>query len=386
MNITGYARSCRESFQALAFHDVDSLVLSQLCYYEFESLSDRRRRLPLRELLRGNLDELTRRYKNPVPHAAFLNAVADSPRFGDLVLSHFRLRARPEEEVQFCAMTFRGKDLAFLAFRGTDNSMTGWKEDMNMSFADSVPAQKEAVRYLKTVAKSCSLPLWLGGHSKGGNLAVYASLFCGEPIQERIRAVFNHDGPGFRPAVLEHPAYGRMLGKLHKSMPNFSVFGMILSQREPVKVVRSDRTLLMQHDPLSWQIAGTEFETLPDLSPWSKKIGVVINRWMARYSDADRRRFVDTLFFLLAENGYTDSEAVLADWKNCTRTLYTSGQKLDPDTRRFMRNTVGSLIALSARSFLFPVPPKPAEFGREVVRPAGSGARPQKGRPSGKRS
>ena len=167
MNITGYARSCRESFQALAFHDVDSLVLSQLCYYEFESLSDRRRRLPLRELLRGNLDELTRRYKNPVPHAAFLNAVADSPRFGDLVLSHFRLRARPEEEVQFCAMTFRGKDLAFLAFRGTDNSMTGWKEDMNMSFADSVPAQKEAVRYLKTVAKSCSLPLWLGGTLQG---------------------------------------------------------------------------------------------------------------------------------------------------------------------------------------------------------------------------
>lgn len=382
MNITGYVQTVRKEFEELPFRDVDSLVLSQLSYYGFEHLQNRPRRVPLRELVCGHLEELTQVYQNPVPHAAFLNAIAESPRFGGLILTYFRLYSRPTEEKQFCAMTFLGKGEAYVVFRGTDRSLTGWKEDMNMSYSDSVPSQREAVHYLKMVAKNCPLPLIVGGHSKGGNLAVYASLFCGEGIQDRILAVYNHDGPGFRPAVLRQPAYDRMLDRIHKTMPGFSVFGMILSQKEPVKIVRSDRNLLMQHDPFSWQIRETEFETLPDFSSWSKKIGMVFNRWLDRYSDPDRKRFVDTLCFLLAETGYTDSEVVISDWKNCTRTLYASGQKLDPDTRKFMRNTMGSLIALSAKSFLFPVSPKSAELGRRIVKaPAGKEAKVPKSGP-----
>ena len=153
---------------------------------------------------------------------------------------------------------------AYVAFRGTDDTIVGWKEDFNMAFTPEIPAQRYAADYLQQAAAALAFrPLLVGGHSKGGNLAVYAAVFCGEAIQKQIRAVYNNDGPGFYASLLELPEHRRIAGKITTLLPESSVVGMLLEHEEAYQVVRSTQIRLMQHDGFSWQVLGRRFRA-PD--------------------------------------------------------------------------------------------------------------------------
>ena len=128
-----------------------------------------------------------------------LEAVSQSPRFSNCKIYQYRDILIREEETQFAAITFLLDDgSAFLAFRGTDYTLTGWKEDFNMSFQDTIPAQRLALEYTLEISQNHLMPLRLGGHSKGGNLSMFAAIHAPEVLRKRILGVYNHDGPGFR--------------------------------------------------------------------------------------------------------------------------------------------------------------------------------------------
>ena len=293
------------SLRQVPFGPVDALVLSILSYIPFGSL--------VSEEIEGSvtLEWAARSYlAQPVDCGGriqcgedrrLLGLLAGSTRFSRLRLACAAERFAPEEESQFAALAVLLADgSAFLSFRGTDATLVGWKEDFNMSFLDIVPAQRAAAEYTGRFAARFSGPLLLGGHSKGGNLAVCAAALCQARDRDRIRAVYSFDGPGFTPYLLSQPGYWELLTRLHAYVPQSSVVGMLLEHGEGHTVVRSDRTGLLQHDPYSWQIQGGDFLRLDQVSPGSKRLDRVLKDWLAGLSPDQREKAVDTLFRALS--------------------------------------------------------------------------------------
>ena len=214
------------SITASPFNAVDSLILSVLSYIPFEEiitehpLKSNKIEISITEAAelfsKKTVDEKKIRSEKDVE---LFQALAKAPRFADLPLSFYINRTDLEEEKQFSAITISLPDsTSFIAYRGTDLTLVGWKEDFNMSFLCPVPSQTEAVYYLEHVASHIKGKLRLGGHSKGGNLAVYASAFCNKKIQKRILEVYNNDGPGFDLSIIQKEGYKRVedqIGRAH---------------------------------------------------------------------------------------------------------------------------------------------------------------------------
>ena len=258
-----------------------------------------------------------------------LEAAAGTRRFGDTHLLQYRDILIPEEDTQFAAMTFLlDSNTAFVAFRGTDYSLTGWKEDFNMSFQESIPAQRLAVQYVADLSARFSMPLYLGGHSKGGNLAVYAAVKSEKAIRKRIMAVYNHDGPGFTDFVMEDPAYLEMVPRITTIIPQSSVIGMLLEHREPYTVIKSKQVGLLQHDFYFWLLDGPAFIPMEEVTDNSKFLDQTIKSWVSGMTTEDRNELVDTVFDLL-NAGNVSSVFDLIHPKNIRtylKTLVTDGK------------------------------------------------------------
>ena len=175
-----------------------------------------------------------------------------------------------------------------LSFRGTDDSLIGWKEDFNMAFQYPVPAQRAASAYLDTVARLWDGPIVLVGHSKGGNLAIYAAMNADAKVQNRIRHIYSLDGPGFPSEIVTSPAYRRIQPKVTKIVPSSSIVGMIFETPEPCRVVSSDSDGIMQHSAFTWLVDGDQFVTEPDLSSSSQLFNEELNHWVGALTPEQR--------------------------------------------------------------------------------------------------
>ncbi len=182
---------------------------------------------------------------------------AATERFGSIGLCYYKNIFDVEKETQFAAITYMLDDgSAFLTFRGTDKTIIGWKEDFNMAYQNSIPAQRLARAYVQHFAMESDRILRVGGHSKGGNLAIYASSTVDENIQNRILEVYNQDGPGFREYMLEDEGYLRLIPKIHTFLPQSSIFGILMVHKEPCTIIKSRYVGIMQHDPYNWEVMG----------------------------------------------------------------------------------------------------------------------------------
>ena len=210
----------------------------------------------------------------------------------------------PEQETQFAAMTFLLDDGSmFLAFRGTDNSLVGWKEDFNMTFQQTIPAQRLALQYTRDVALEHLRPMHLGGHSKGGNLAVFAAARSSPMIQQKILKVYNHDGPGFTKYLMGDPGYIAMVPKIRTCVPQSSVIGMLLEHEEPYTVIRSKSVGLLQHDLYTWDVLGRDFIPVEEITESSQFVDATIKTWFAEMTGEERGQLVDVMYALLGSGG-----------------------------------------------------------------------------------
>lgn len=233
-----------------------------------------------------------------------LQAAADTVRFGQSRLCMYRDELIPEQETQFAAMTFLLDDgTMFLAFRGTDLTLVGWKEDFNMSFRQTVPAQLLAVAYARDVAAEYYRPMRLGGHSKGGNLAVFAAARSSPMLQKRILEVYNQDGPGFTSYMMGDPGYRNVVPRIKTYVPQSSVIGMLLEHEEPYTVIRSKSVGVMQHDPYTWEVLGPGFIPVDEITQSSQFLDATIKTWFAEMTDLERGQLVDVMYGLLATGG-----------------------------------------------------------------------------------
>lgn len=295
------------TFTQDAVNSVDALVFSTLSYirYAGELENDPASVVTLKvaadTLLSQEIPESRYRSKTDLE---LLRAAADTLRFGSTRLCMYRDRLVPEQETQFAAMTFLLDDgTMFLAFRGTDYSLVGWKEDFNMSFQQVVPAQLLAEQYVRDVGAEYFLPMRLGGHSKGGNLAVFAAARSSPMLQKRILEVYNNDGPGFTDYLMGDPGYLAMVPRIKTFVPQSSVIGMLLEHEEPYSVIRSKSVGVMQHDPYTWEVLGRSFIPVPEITQSSVFLDATIKTWYADMTDQERNQLVDVLYQVLSADG-----------------------------------------------------------------------------------
>ena len=232
---------------ASSFNSVDSLILSVLSYVPFDGIVPPelgRDGMTIAEAAEAFADSGVKRpgVRNE-QDVKLLSALAASDRFGDMRLTGYVNSVDLEKEKQFSAVTvLMGRGRAYVAFRGTDLSLVGWKEDFNMSFRCPVPSQEAATEYLDRAAARLRGRLYVGGHSKGGNLAVYASVFAKRRTRKRLLGVYNNDGPGFNASVLERKEYVEMQDRLYAFIPQSSIIGMLLEHAERYTIVHSSQS------------------------------------------------------------------------------------------------------------------------------------------------
>lgn len=355
-NIVTYGEEVLDTFDRRGFGPVDSLILSWASYLKLSAPEPKVQAwqgVRFGDLFRAEHFKalFPATWDTPESRQLF-TAMAASPRFRDIRVKGYTEQTDPEREKQFAAVSFQlNKDLCYVAFRGTDSTLVGWKEDFNMAFQYPVPAQKAAAEYLAEAAKHCTGSLRVGGHSKGGNLAVYAAAKAGGALQKRIVQVYSHDGPGFLESVLKSGEWSAIAPKIHKTLPQSSLVGMLLEQQENFRVVRSDKFSIWQHDPFSWQVEDGDLCYVDALTPGAQYLDRTLNRWVSGLSVLERERFVDSLYALVDTAKITSLAQLFSDWQESIPALLRAASQLDEDTREFLFQTVKALIALGVKNY-----------------------------------
>lgn len=284
-------------FSAAPFNAVDSLIFSRLSYLPFDRAltSSFSECVTVREAADRLLSQsLTYRLDDDV---RLIQTLADSPRFCGARLCGFVSRFDRTDEKQFAALCILPEsEMPYVSFRGTDGTLVGWKEDFNMASDPSVPAQREAVGYLNAALASINGSFRVGGHSKGGNLAVFASAFCLQIMQGRIHSVFNHDGPGFLQETVDQPPFQRIKTRIRTYIPQSSVVGMLLQREEDVVIVHSTNSFLLQHDLYSWETCAHGLVEAEMRTGSSRYVDATLKNWLIRMPEEDRGRLVDGLY------------------------------------------------------------------------------------------
>jgi hypothetical protein len=355
-NIIDYVADVgRYGFDDRPFGPVDSLILSQLAYLRFDGLlpgPDEGGARPLGEIPDG--DGLYRHVWNSRQNRLLLLAAKNSARFGGVALGAYTSEIDAQQETQFAALTFDlGNEMGYAAFRGTDATIIGWKEDFNMVYMNPVPAQVSGIEYLNAAARRHGGKLYTGGHSKGGNIAGYAAIRCDEAVQQRLCGVFNHDGPGFHDEMLIDPGYLRVKDRMHNTLPQASLIGTLLQTHEARRIVRSSQLIgILQHDPFSWQVENGDFKDAKALKSTSAYVDKNLVRWLQTVSGEDKKRFVDTLFTVIGATSAHSFYDMTEDWVKKAVAMINALKGVDPDTKRFMRQTVRSMFAFAARAIM----------------------------------
>ncbi len=341
------------------FSPVDSLILSQMAYMDFggdvPGFYENRESVTLQSLYRAEkFEDYTKCTYVPANNRRLLAAVCANPRFRDIKINYFLKSYDGKQEKQFAAITFflpTGE--MYVAFRGTDSTITGWKEDFNMFYMDTIPGQLQAVDYLKKAMDKNNCPVIVGGHSKGGNLALYSASFIDKERNGRIVKVYNHDGFGITKNQLERRDYIDMEEKTDTTVPYASIIGQIFTNGI-YTVVASRGISIWQHDPFTWEVKDGCFVREKKIKGSRSGLIDAVYEVMETLEAEDRELFVDTVFeFINSIGAEKFGEVIALSLKRRDKVIRTM-KSIEPDTREKVKNVLGELIKLTLKKSFVP--------------------------------
>ena len=324
---------------------VDGLICAQFSYLDFHG-GQNTKGWTLEELNR--IDALQEGTSNSFAgRKAVFQKMAESARFSETRMHHAIALTDPEIEMQFSAMCLDLPDgTTCVAFRGTDNTIVGWREDFNMAYQTRVPAQEAATLYLTRAAGLSDRPLRIVGHSKGGNLAVYASACVSKKIQKRIESIWSYDGPGMNREMSQTEGFGRIRERIHSYVPQTSIIGMLMDYYEPYTVVHSTASGISQHDPMTWQIYGPQFVTLPNVDQTAKVTRDTLHNWLQNSTPEQRADFVDVLFRLVDTTKATRMSDLTGEKFRSLLTMVGNRKEVNPEARRVFNRLMAQAVTL----------------------------------------
>lgn len=339
------------------FNEIDGVILARLSYLPFEKIMEQRSMSAIKITFAAktflelpDIDSIVL-MKEDVRLLAFL---AESPRFQNMEILMYVNQIDAETQTQFSVITVKlNEKHYFISFRGTDNTLIGWKEDFNMSFMCPVPAQELALHYVENIAHSVSGNFIIGGHSKGGNLAVYASSCCSDDIQERIEKVYNYDGPGFDEKILLTDGYKKICHRVNTFVPQSSIVGMLLGHEEEYTIVHSAQISgIWQHDTYSWEVKRDKFVCLESVNNSSRFIDYTLKAWVLNLDYSQREKFIDTIYTVISETNATTMRELGDNWFSSAKIVLKSIKDLDETTRRAVTQVL-LLLAKSTKAGVF---------------------------------
>ena len=334
-------------FSSSPFNEVDNYIISKIVTLDFTGIVPRNNTaIPIRDALCA-YEERGAEKLGALASDNILTAVKmlpDTVRFGGLMLSGYANKRSDENTEQFSALTVYLPDgRHFVSFRGTDDTIVAWKENILMSIEDTVASQKDALRYLKWAAASYRGEFIVGGHSKGGNLAVYAAACAPEVIQDRITDVYSNDGPGFRPGFTETPGYLRIRPRLHVLLPQHSVIGTLLIQDTDYTVVKCPKAGAAAHDGFTWETTPTGFVHCDSLTRASRTLDEGMDKALAEMSPEQQKLLVEEIFDALSATGAVTVTDLTANKLKQAGVLLGSYRK-STASRKLVRAVLDSLV------------------------------------------
>ncbi len=346
--------NAHKDFTKLPFSKIDGLIFSQLAYLSYDNIvpdvKNRGKGLLLSEIAENeNYEDLFPLERTAERNKKLLNAVAYSKRYGKIRVNYYEDIFDIEKDTQFCAITFifpNGD--ACIAFRGTDSTITGWKENFNMLFTSPVSAQSLSAPYVDRVAKKIKGKITLAGHSKGGNLAIYAGTMCSALTKDKIVEIQSFDSPGFTKDFIESPEHLKTEEKIAKYIPEESMIGLLLNNRDNYRIIKSDGSGISQHDPFLWLVEDNDFINGEKLYMRSQFFDATFNDWVNSAEPIQREKFVEALFDII-NSANEENALTFIDWadnlKENSSLIYETLKDLDPETRSLMLKGFGNLFS-----------------------------------------
>ncbi len=347
------------------FNEVDNLILSELIYTDFAgvvpedgsavSLTEARDRFFALHDRRRIEDRTAYSYTARAPF--LMDAMLGGVRFAGLRIFDYEAVTDKDETAQFAAAAFLlPDDTVYAAFRGTDGTVVGWKEDLILSYRSHTQGQIRAADYLRRLGAMTDLPLRVGGHSKGGNLAVYAAAFLPAELQARLLTVYNNDGPGFREELRLLEGYQRIQPRCRSIVPDTSVIGMLLESDCPRQVVKSSAAGLVQHDGFSWECGPLGFVPA-EQTRTGTYLEKTVDNWVARQDDATLRSLVESLFTVFEATGEETFHSMSTKKMRSAELMMAAFRALPREKQRELLAATGKIVTSSgatAREMLNP--------------------------------
>ena len=332
------------------FNELDVLALTELTYLPFDRIVPQGDTTNIEVRLSDATDLVDRTTDFIVTdqHLQIVDSLATSKRFKNIKLLNYVDEYDPDVQKQFAAMTYRlTMDVYLVVFRGTDDTLIGWKEDFHMTYMDHIPAQRRAASYLQHVMKEFPKGRFMvAGHSKGGNLAAYACSYLPDQLSEQVDAIYCYDAPGLNKSIIKTEGYQRIAHLIHRFVPQGSIVGMMLEVPEPATIVKS-RAFggFAQHDAFTWMVEKDGFVTLDQTSPDSQQMDQTLKQWVQEVPDSQLKKFFDTFFGLFLDAGITSINDLM-NLKNFSKIkdIFQNAQDLDPTEREMLERLAKQLI------------------------------------------
>lgn len=337
------------SFEQSQFNEVDNLILACFSYVNMDGISavTKQKGIGLKKLTKEFMKLHTMKEleadKSFIRLAPFMMMeMAKSVRFGKCVVRNYVNDIVTEAEQQFAAMEIVLEDgTSYVSFRGTDDTIIGWKEDFNLS-TGVVPAQKRAIEYLQKISEHTDGMLRVGGHSKGGNLAIYGSVMC-KSAHEKILEIYSNDGPGFSREFQELPETKEMMPKIIRIIPEYSIIGTLLEhEKEPVIVASSSKGLL-QHDGFSWEVQGPALVRRDSLNKTALRFIEILHKWIDGMDMEQKRLLIEDLFATLQASGYENLSEVQSGGLKSLAAMVKRVEKFAPESRGMMQELLTAI-------------------------------------------
>ena len=337
------------SFEKSPFNQIDDIILARFSYMPFNKIKMEETEtiesiyLKLKSFknedfgYNGDMDLITR--------------MGQSLRFKNLKVTNFEINVDKKSEKQFSAITVHLDDNnMYISFNGTDSSIVGWKEDFNLSFMENIPSQIAGLEYSKKIMNKYLKKAKIGGHSKGGNIAMYSAIGLPQELKDRVISVSNYDGPGFTQKMVESENYKSILNKITTYIPQSSIIGRILEHRENCIVVESTEKGIYQHDIFSWQVLGTNVVTINNVTNDSEFFDKTISTWLQQTTPEQRKIFIDTVFELFdSTNVLTFKEFSNSKFKNIN-TILKSYSTIGEEDKKLLSKMIFEFLSAGKKS------------------------------------
>ena len=342
-----------QTFEDKSLTDIDVLILTEIAYLPFDEIVpksfDVTEAISLEQLGKefAKVQEKLQEH-NPFmitsERIQLLEIVSESQRYKEIKVFGFMNDIDDELTKQFAAVCYQWEEhTRWIIFRGTDESLTGWKEDFMMTYSDLIPAQTDAIEYLRKQAELFEGNLSISGHSKGGNLSLYASAMQEEAIQNRIHKIYCWDSPGVHRSILDTEGYQRVVSKAKRYIPQDSIVGLMLESQVPYHIIESQGSGISQHSALMWNIEEDHFVELTELTRNSQLTDQTFKQWTEVVSDEDLKLFFDTFFELIFEMGVETVNDVYYNFRMYMQKFFEKAYQMDPEKREVLLR-VGHLL------------------------------------------